>query len=61
MTIFKAITRLWTGPQITPEERNKILKERIAKLFGETINAEESPSVESMEASVCGVVPVIKG
>jgi len=49
MTIFKAVRQLWSGPEAPTEDRNRILKERIAKLLDETSDRQASPGVEQTE------------
>jgi len=61
MTIFKAVRQLWSGPEAPPEDRNRILKERIAKLLDETSYQPASSRAEQMKTPECGAVPVIEG
>ena len=49
MTIFKAVRQLWTRPEAALEDRNKVLKERIAKLFSEVTDPQESSRLEHMK------------
>lgn len=61
MTIFKAVRQFWSGPEAAPEDRNRILKERIAKLLDQTSYGQASSRAEQMEKTDCGAVPVIEG
>jgi hypothetical protein len=49
MTIFRAVRQLWARAEASPEDRNKILKERIANLFNEANNPQESSRVEHLK------------
>lgn len=61
MTIFKAVSQLWTRPEAVLEERNQILKARIAKLFVDTTSLQELSRLEQTKTPACGTVPVTKG
>jgi hypothetical protein len=61
MTIFKAVRQLWSGPEEAPEDRNRILKERIAQLLDETSYGQALSRAEQMKEPDCGAVPVTKG
>ena len=61
MTIFKAVRQFWSGPEAAPEDRNRVLKERIAQLLDETSNRQASSRAEQMKKPDCGAVPVTKG
>jgi hypothetical protein len=61
MKIFNAVRQWWTRREALEEEKNKILKDRLARLFNETAIPRESSCPEQNDKQGRKTVDVIKG